>query len=96
MDGNVIRLVLPILISLIITTIVIGRMISSSSKVKTLVYSAIISGAILLLGTLWFWNSVTDGLAQITQAVIYIISFIVILVINYITATIGKRRVPQN
>lgn len=80
---ELIKLVVPVLISLVVSN-------GFSILRKSLLYATISNFAILFLGSLWFWTTVKDGLAQITQAAVYGISFIVILVINFIVVT--KRR----
>ncbi|WP_068774137.1 hypothetical protein [Paenibacillus sp. FJAT-26967] len=91
MDENLIKLIVPILLSLVVTIIFSMRSIRHSRLKSTLLYTALINGVILLAGFLWLWISAPDGLAQLVQAGIYGISFIIILAINIVIVLIGKK-----
>lgn len=84
MDQNMLKLIVPILLSMISSILLIFR--------SSLLTATIMNAVILILGSLWFWATVTDGLAQVTQAVLYSISFVVILLITVVVAVIKKRR----
>ncbi|MVO99696.1 hypothetical protein [Paenibacillus lutrae] len=92
MDEDLIKLIVPILISLILTIIISVRSIRHGSLKPTLLYTALINGVILLIGFLWLWMSTPDGLAQLAQAGIYGIAFVFILVINIAIVLIGKKK----
>lgn len=84
-----IKLVLPIIISLVLT--ILYCMKYSGYKLAILV-AALINIICLSLGTVWWWMTEVDGLGQLVQFFIYSVCFGVIVIINIITLVTTKRR----
>lgn len=87
-----ISLFLPIIISLIATIIFGIKFIKNNNFKKTLLITTVVNFVLLSLGTIWFWLSVPDGLAQLFQFIIYCICFVVIFAINVIVIMIISRK----
>lgn len=92
LEEDLIKLLAPILLSLILTVLTSVRGIKHGSLKSPLLSAVLLNGVILLAGFLWLWTSAPDGLAQLVQAGIYGISFVVILAINIGIVVIGKKK----
>lgn len=88
---DIIRLTSPVIISLV-ATIILSVKLTKHNIIMALLIMTIINLALLSWGTLWFWSVVTDGLAQIIQAIIYAICFVLIFVINIIVILVRGRK----
>lgn len=80
------------IISLIATIIFSMKFIKNNNIKKTLFITTVINFALLSLGTLWFWLSVSDGLAQLVQFIMYCVCFGVIFTINVIIIMVINRK----
>ncbi|XEC97508.1 hypothetical protein AB6A23_13690 [Paenibacillus tarimensis] len=87
-----IKLILPVVISLVLSLFYILKFNNIQKSITIISIGTVINMVCLLLGTFWFWSTVSDGIAQGIQSVIYGICFGVILLINVIAVIVLKKR----
>lgn len=89
------KLFVPVLISLTLSMIYCMKFNKSQTITKLMIAGSVINVVSLLLGTVWFWSTVSDGLAQLVQGAIYGVSFFCLLFLNLITVLMMKKNYRQ-
>ncbi|MEX2461673.1 MAG: hypothetical protein WD469_10345 [Paenibacillaceae bacterium] len=87
-----VKLVLPVLISLFLSMLYSIKFINTHKLATIFSLATVINIVCLFLGTVYFWVTVPDGIAQGIQSVIYAVCFVGILLINVITVIVAKKR----
>ncbi|MDQ0876139.1 glucuronate isomerase [Paenibacillus sp. V4I3] len=87
-----VKLVFPVVISLLLSLFYSVKL-NKNHKLATIISIAtVINIFCLLLGTVWWWVTETDGLGQVMQIIIYAICLGVILLINVTAVIVVKKR----
>ncbi|MDQ0902033.1 hypothetical protein [Paenibacillus sp. V4I7] len=86
------KLILPVVISLVLSLIYIIKFNKNHKSVTIISVGAVINMVCLLLGIVYFVLTSQDGLAVVGQMGIYAVCFVVILLINVNTVIALKKR----
>ena len=87
-----VKLAFPVVISLLLS-LFYSIKLNKNHKLATIISIAtVINIVCLLLGTVWWWVTETDGLGQVIQIIIYAICLGVILLINVTAVIVVKKR----
>lgn len=86
-----VKLVIPVVISFLLSLYYCFKLNKNHKLTIIISIATVINFVCLLLGTVWWWVTETDGLGQVIQIIIYAICFGVILLINVTAAIVVKK-----